>query len=328
MAKVSVIIPVYGVEKYIENCSKQLFEQTLDDIEFLFVDDCTPDNSINVLKKVLDNYPYRKHQVRIHRMEHNSGQAKVREWGMRNATGDYLIHCDSDDSPDSQQYETMYYTALREAADLVFCDFTKVYPDGTRISVERNCNFDNKLDLFGKIFAGYHSLNPLWCCLMKRDLIQNLIYPKGNQGEDRVIMVQALYYSKKISYIHKSLYDYYITPNSIQRTNTPEKSIERALHLLENVTCIESFLKDKNLYNIFHEEFVSTKFEPRILLSSCLHEKRCRDAWYYISPDINSQILSNKYISKSSKFKEIIMRLHLGMLYGYFYRIIKKQLII
>ena len=97
MPKVSVIIPVYGVEKYIEKCARSLFEQTLDDIEYLFVDDCTPDKSVDILKHILEEYPHRKSQVVIHRMEQNSGQAVVREWGVKNAKGDFIIHCDSDD---------------------------------------------------------------------------------------------------------------------------------------------------------------------------------------------------------------------------------------
>lgn len=105
MPKVSIIIPVYGVEKYIERSARSLFEQTLDDIEYLFIDDCTPDKSVEILKRVLEEYPHRKSQVVIHRMEQNSGQAKVREWGMRNATGEYVIHCDSDDWVDMHMYE-------------------------------------------------------------------------------------------------------------------------------------------------------------------------------------------------------------------------------
>ena len=69
MPKVSVIVPVYGVEIYIERCARSLFEQTLDDIEYLFIDDCTPDRSIEILKQVLEDYPQRKTQTIIHRME-------------------------------------------------------------------------------------------------------------------------------------------------------------------------------------------------------------------------------------------------------------------
>ena len=97
MPKVSVIIPVYNVEKYIERCANSLFSQTLDDIEYLFVNDCSQDKSIEVLNKVLEKYSNRKKHVIIKNMEHNYGQATVRRWGMLHATGDFVIHCDSDD---------------------------------------------------------------------------------------------------------------------------------------------------------------------------------------------------------------------------------------
>lgn len=121
--KVSIIIPVYGVEKYIERCIRSLFEQTLRDIEYIFIDDCTPDKSVEILKRVLEEYPQRKSQVVIHRMEKNSGQAAVRKWGMLNATGEYVIHCDSDDWVDVHMYEEMYNKAIEEDADVVVCDF-------------------------------------------------------------------------------------------------------------------------------------------------------------------------------------------------------------
>ena len=122
MPKVSVIIPVYAVEKYIERCARSMFEQTLDDIEYLFVDDCTPDRSIEIFRQVLEKSPHRKSQVTIHRMEQNSGQAVVRKWGMQNATGEYIIHCDSDNWVEVDMYRSMYEKAIEEDADVVICD--------------------------------------------------------------------------------------------------------------------------------------------------------------------------------------------------------------
>ena len=101
MPKVSIIVPVYGAEKYIERCARSLFEQTLDDIEFIFVDDCTPDRSIDILKVVIEKFRLRfgekKYVVRIERMPMNSGQGAVRRHGIQLATGDYITFCDSDD---------------------------------------------------------------------------------------------------------------------------------------------------------------------------------------------------------------------------------------
>ena len=122
MPKVSVIVPVYGVEKYIERCDRSLFEQTLEDIEFIFVDDCTPDKSIEILKNVLEDYPLRKKQVLIISHEKNMGLPIARQSGLKVASGDYIIHCDSDDWVDTTMYEKMYNKAIEDGSDVVVCD--------------------------------------------------------------------------------------------------------------------------------------------------------------------------------------------------------------
>lgn len=123
-AKVSVCIPIYGVEKYIERCARSLFEQTMTDgIEFIFVNDCTKDKSIEILEQVLSDYPQRKEQVKIIHHEENGGLVAARNTGLKHATGDYIIHCDSDDWVDLNMYEAMYNKAIETNADMVYCDY-------------------------------------------------------------------------------------------------------------------------------------------------------------------------------------------------------------
>ena len=95
--KVSVLVPVYKVEKYIGRCSKYLFEQTYENLEYIFVDDKSPDRSIEILLQILNNYPQRKPQVRIIHHKKNLGLACARNTAVNNATGDFVIHVDSDD---------------------------------------------------------------------------------------------------------------------------------------------------------------------------------------------------------------------------------------
>ena len=73
--KVSIIVPIYRVEEYIERCAESLFAQTFDDIEYIFVDDCSPDKSVEILQRTLEKYPHRKRLTRIERLSSNSGQA-------------------------------------------------------------------------------------------------------------------------------------------------------------------------------------------------------------------------------------------------------------
>lgn len=240
MPKVSVIIPVYGVEKFIERCARSLFEQTLDDIEYLFIDDCTPDMSVDILKQVLEEYPQRKDQVVIHRMEQNSGQAKVREWGMRNATGEYVIHCDSDDWVDVHMYEEMYNKAIEEDADVVVCDF---------------CRTDTKQ--FKKQEIGAHTLNIqdfITNCLFQRDhwslcnkvfrrkLYYNLVYPKGALGEDMVLCIQLLNKCDKLVYLPMTCYYYYVNPMSITKKTTIANCVNNYNTLKSNTDFIVNYI--------------------------------------------------------------------------------------
>lgn len=125
MPKVSIIVPVYGVEKYIERCARSLFEQTLDGIEYLFIYDCTLDKSIEILKNVLEEYPQRKNQVKIVSHEKNMGLPIAIQSGLKVASGEYIIHCDSDDWVDVTMYEKMYNKAIEEGSDVVVCDFCR-----------------------------------------------------------------------------------------------------------------------------------------------------------------------------------------------------------
>jgi glycosyltransferase involved in cell wall biosynthesis len=102
-----------------------LFEQTLDDIEYIFVDDCSPDNSIAILKRVIADYKHRIDNIHILTNENNSGTLISRLKGINHATGEYVIHCDPDDWVDFNYYEGLYNLAIENQADIVWTDFTR-----------------------------------------------------------------------------------------------------------------------------------------------------------------------------------------------------------
>lgn len=248
MPKVSVIIPVYGVEKYIERCARSLFEQTLDDIEYIFVDDCSPDKSIAILEKIIKEYQPRlkkEHKnVRIERLSKNCGLPNVRRYGINLATGDYIAHCDSDDWVDVHMYEEMYNKAIEEDADVVVCDFCSTdceneqYSKGL-ISKERE---NVIVDVLLWRIAGC-----LWNKLVRRKEYtdHDLNYPTHNMGEDAALIVQILWNAKRISYLPKPLYYYYTNPTSITKDITDDKIRQRFLQATANVELIEQFLDGK-----------------------------------------------------------------------------------
>ena len=125
--KLSVIIPVYKAEKFIERCCVSLFEQTLDNIEYIFVDDCSPDNSVNKIREIVARYPEREPMVKILSHSPNRGVSFSRQQGLEAATGEFVIHCDSDDWVDQDMYESAYKAAIDNDADVVRMGYITEY---------------------------------------------------------------------------------------------------------------------------------------------------------------------------------------------------------
>lgn len=122
---VTLAVPVYGVERYIERCARSLFEQTYDNIEYIFVNDCTQDRSMKILYRVLQDYPSRLRQVRVVNHEHNKGLSGSRNTAVAAATGDFIMHIDSDDYVDTDIVERCVERQLTTGADIVSCNFIK-----------------------------------------------------------------------------------------------------------------------------------------------------------------------------------------------------------
>lgn len=130
--KVSVIVPVYGVEKFVGRCIYSLMRQTLDCIEYIIVDDCTPDSSMNIIKSVVESYQNRKDCVKYIKHNINRGLPSARNTGLQAATGKYVFHCDSDDFVEPDMLEQLYNKAEKEQADIVWCDWYLTFQKNER----------------------------------------------------------------------------------------------------------------------------------------------------------------------------------------------------
>lgn len=304
MSKVSVIIPVYGVEKYIERCVRSLFEQTLDDIEYLFIDDCTPDRSIDILKQVLEEYPHRKCQVVIHRMEQNSGQAKVREWGMRNATGEYVIHCDSDDWVAMDMYRLMYDEAKRIDADIVMCGYKVT--DGQTVFSECYHQQIDKTKLISSLLT-LHEAWSVWNKMCKRTLYDNdIVYPSLAMGEDMVLTTQLVLKAQRIGIIDKALYNYFYNPNSITKIRSESSRYKHWKDSVENAKTVISIFQTKGLEDKYANELGYLKFLQKNLAGDLARKKKYSKEWLEMFRDINRKAFFNPYISNSRKLNFLV----------------------
>lgn len=234
--KVSVIIPIYGQEKYIERCARSLFEQSLKSIEYIFVDDCTPDNSIDILEKVADDYPDRKDHIKIIHHKSNVGVSMSRQDGMTMASGEYVIHCDPDDWVEKDMYETLYAKASGENLDVVICDFS-AESDSVEVISQRPAECKSA-SVLGSI-SGRH-LKPLHgsLCnkLIKADCLADVKFPPGvNYCEDVFVLFQVFKGERNIGYVDKAMYHYRVdVPNSLVKT-VDRKALDMDMKLIEKL---------------------------------------------------------------------------------------------
>lgn len=311
MPKVSVIIPVYGVEKYIERCARSLFEQTLDDIEYLFIDDCTPDNSIEVLLNVLEDYPHRKPQVTIHRMDRNSGQAAVRKWGMINSTGDYVTHCDSDDWVELDMYETMYKLAINNNSDMVSCNYNEEYGASYKQMNKEFASGDTNIVLLKRILSGIGKLNSLWSLLVSRELCQRISFPVSNQSEDFAMITQFFIYSKQRSATDKYFYHYLINQQSISHDPNREKCIARLNDAIDNRLLAYRVIEKNGLSDILKNEITASKALTKCFILTLEKDSSFKTLWNSIFPEINCRMFFCPSVPLKLKFYHLLVQLNL-----------------
>lgn len=243
MPKVSVVIPVYNVEKYVERCARSLFEQTLDDIEYIFINDCSPDNSMNILVKIIEDYPKRKFQIRILKMPTNSGLAAVRRQGIKLATGDFIIHCDGDDWVDVDLYERMYTKAIQSRADIVVCDLKDVYQTH---SVKRyNPEFCfNAKETIKRLYRNSFHLSTANKLVRRSIFVDNKLLPyEGiNMWEDNGLMYRVFYCAKGLAQVRDSYYNYNRCNEGSITSGYGRKAVEQ---MIECASLLTEFFESK-----------------------------------------------------------------------------------
>jgi glycosyltransferase involved in cell wall biosynthesis len=309
MPKVSVIIPVYGVEKYIERCARSLFEQTLDDIEYIFVDDCTKDQSIDILQKVLADYPSRQSQTTIVHHEINKGLPAARQTGIKVANGAYIAHCDSDDWVDKDMYRQMYDMAIEKNADLVVCDY--FVSNGTKNEKFSGCIHVEK-DNFIRDCISMQSTWAVWNKLFKKSLfVDNIAYPVDNMGEDMAITLQILLKIDNIAYVSNPLYYYFTNPKSITQAQSLDSLLIRYHQIKRNADIVVNAYVLSNEYYNYDDELEVIKWNVRKQIWSLVNNYKYRKLWKNTYPELDLSIINNRIISASDKCKYIMTLLYL-----------------
>ena len=209
MMKVSVLVPVYGVEKYVGQCAKTLFGQTYNDIEYVFVDDCTPDNSISIIQQVLSEYPYREPQMHIIRHDRNRGLGAARKTALAAATGDFVLNVDSDDHLPLDAIEKLVARQQQTGADIVSGNYNSDFEDGTIVA---HHEWHGDRDVCLKLMLIQHTLLPhIWARLIRKtvytehgiDSIEGI-----NMAEDMALTPRLIHAAQQVAYVEDSVYFY------------------------------------------------------------------------------------------------------------------------
>ena len=304
-AKVSVIIPVYKVESYIERCVRSLFEQTLDDIEYIFVNDCTPDKSIEVLEGILEEYPHRKHQVRILHHDKNKGLTSTRNTGLVAATGEYIAHCDSDDWVELDMYETLYNKAKEEKADVVYCNFNMYSHSSTRIE-EIGCFDTDKKKLLQSYIKTVWTT--IWSVLAKKELYieHNLRSPEHIcYCEDFWLAVRLMHYAKKVSYVPSAFYNYNrMNETSIVHTLNKKTEKEEQTAYLETI----AFFEQESVLQYYEKQmgWRILKSKQELVLDANRHKE-----FLNIYPESHHHIWDSPYINTKLKIMMWMLTHHM-----------------
>ena len=202
------MVPVYGVEKYIEKCAVSLFEQSHDDVEFIFVDDCSPDDSIARLTDVLSRYPHRQDQTRIIRQPQNGGVGAARHAAVEAATGEAVMFVDSDDYLLPDAVASLCEAMERTGADIVDGGFVKVVADEEGETIQP---FQGKKEALLKLMLCQNIVtNRLWGRLFKRSLFtaHDINFTPGtNYGEDYEVLAKLLFFGSRVA-LNKAVYAY------------------------------------------------------------------------------------------------------------------------
>lgn len=279
MYQVSILVPIYGVEKYIERCARSLFEQTYENLEYIFVDDCTPDKSIEILERVMEDYPNRKEQVRIIRHEHNRGLAAARNTAIDAATSPFISHVDSDDYLSLDAIQLLVDKQAETGADIVLGNHYQILPSGI-MEIEEFLSND-KREMLLKALSPDSVLHNVTRRLIRLSLY-NGHHIRATEGvnfmEDYQQTAMLFYFAKKFAIIDKPIYYYDRTNDSSYVSQyTFSKSTLRAELLQQSISAasiVENFFSDKEpeYYNKAHRTtFVILK--SRMSIAARFREK-------------------------------------------------------
>lgn len=281
---VSILVPIYGVESFIERCAISLFEQTYPNIEFIFVDDSSTDRSIDILKATMADYPRLNERIKILHHDQNKGLAVARNTAIAAATGEFVWHVDSDDYVEKSAVEKLIAKQQQENADIVLMEINRK-GSNYLYKISRD-NYDCPKE-WTLAFLSRKTFLSIWGGIIRRSLyIDNTLEecPGVNMGEDYQILPRLTYYAEKISVLREPLYTYVMLNENSYSNSYMRSKCEQ--YWMSSVV-LERFFLDKG------DEYIEALEEGRVnicleMLRSCTRVQGNEESFRYLKEKLKS----------------------------------------
>lgn len=240
---VSILMPIYKVEQYLEKTLDSIFSQTYPNLEFVFVNDCSPDNSLRVLEDAIAKHGIDRNRYIIANHQYNEGIAVSRADCIANAKGDYVFFVDSDDWIEKDAVEKMVAATKGGIIDIVGCDYMKDFLFGKTTYHHEDYAETCQENLLKSL--NYEIATVLWKLLIKRSVFENFEISPINIGEDYIISIKLFYFANSFISLNEAFYHYV-------QYNQNRLSFQNLRSIKDHVECVkivECFLRENGDYD-------------------------------------------------------------------------------
>ena len=306
MPKVSVIVPIYNTEAYLEKCLQSLVSQTLSDLELIWVD-----NGANqACKDILSSYEHKRPNIKVLHLEQNIGYGGAMNTGLNVATGEYVGFCDSDDWVDSDFYERLYVATQQQKHDIAYAEYKHEY-ETYSVLVSHHINTEPVSSLEDKLRTIRDGA--VWDKIFRRQMLvsHGISFPKHSKSyfEDNIFLIQAICHANSISLVTGTSYHY------LQRQDS---TIHKASDNSERETYRLNVIAYAINYAIQHHFSLSSKIECLKFLNRSLN------LFNIIKSNEGFKSIVNK-INSDSEFMRLLSHVHFAHNPTFFQRIFSIQ---
>lgn len=245
---ISIIIPVYKVEKYLEKCIKSVLNQTYSNLQIILVDDGSPDNC----GEICDKYANIDKRIEVIHKK-NGGLSDARNVGLKAATGEYIGFVDSDDYVSKDMFQTLYNTLINTNSDVSICNFYTVVGGKNIVkNLDNGIEIYSKIDILKEILLDKKIQSYAWNKLYKKELFKNIEYPVGKKYEDIGTTFYLLEKCDKIAVTGSPEYYYLTREDSIVNNATKETVIDYIELISDRYDYINKKYEELKKYNDYY----------------------------------------------------------------------------